>query len=194
MERQVTGVTAAFPGQDLSRHVNQFSTRNKIGRALWGVVQATLFRMSPRPLFGWRRWLLRLFGAKVGPHARIDPNCRVLAPWNLEIGEWAVVGPGTDLHSVGRVVIGRHSMVSQYCHLCAGTHDPTRPELPLVAQDVIVGESCWICAGAFLGPGVTVGSGSVVGARAVVMQPVPERVVVMGNPAKVVLPRRIREA
>jgi len=177
--------------QDLSKHRSPFSAKHKIARVLWGIVAGSLFRFSPRPLHIWRRMLLRLFRARIGPHVRIDSKCRIFAPWNLEIGEWVVIGPWTDLHSVGRIVIGPHCMVSQYCHLCAGSHDPSVASLSLLAQDVVIGDSCWICAGAFVGPGVTVGAGSVVGARSVALQDVDARVVVIGNPAKTVLPRRM---
>jgi len=177
--------------QDLSQHKSPFSTGHKIARVVWGIVAVTLFRFSPRPCHVWRRMVLRLFGASIGGHVRIDPRCRIFAPWNVEIGEWTVIGPWTDIHSVGRVVIGPHTMVSQYCHLCAGTHDPSRKELPLLAQDITIGESAWLCAGAFVGPGVTIGTGAVVAARSVVFQNVGEWVVVMGNPCKSVFPRRI---
>jgi putative colanic acid biosynthesis acetyltransferase WcaF len=92
---------------------------------------------------------------------------------------------------VGRISIGRHSMVSQYVCVMAGSHDASQPDLPLVVQDVVIGESAWVCAGAFLGPGVEVGAGAVVGARAVCFQNVPPRMVALGNPAKVVVPRRL---
>jgi putative colanic acid biosynthesis acetyltransferase WcaF len=82
-------------------------------------------------------------------------------------------------------------MVSQYAQLIAGTHDATQASLPLVAQDVVVGDSAWVCAGAFIGPGVTVGHGALVAARAVVFQDVEPWVVVMGNPARKTFPRRI---
>lgn len=177
--------------QDLSRHKSEFSFPHKIGRVLWWLAWRTLFRPSPRPMRAWRSLLLRAFGAKIGSHARIDPECRVFAPWNLDVGEWVVIGRAVDLHSVGRISIGAHTMVSQYAHVCAGTHDSSRSSLPLLRQNIVVGASVWIGAGAFIGPGVVVGTGSVVAARAVVFQDVPEWRVTMGNPARVVFPRRI---
>jgi len=186
-------MTDKTPSQDLARHCSAFTTGEKIQRLVWGVVSCCLFRPSPRPLNWWRSMLLRLFGARLGAHLRIDPKCHVFAPWNLEVGDWVVLGPGTEIHNVGRVVIGSDTMVSQYCFITSGTHDPSRPGLPLVVQDIHIGDSVWVCAGAFIGPGVTVGKGAVVAARAVVFQDVKEWVTVIGNPAKAVFPRRIVE-
>ena len=177
--------------QNLSFHKSPFGNGHKCLRVIWALAWLLLFRPSPRPLHAWRRLLLRLFGARIGRNVRIDASCRVFVPWNLEVGDWCVIGPGTDLHTVGKIVIGQHTMVSQYCHLCAGTHDPRRANLPLLAQNIAIGQSVWICAGAFVGPGVAVGEGAVVGARAVAFQEVKPWSVVMGNPCKAVFPRRI---
>ena len=56
--------------------------------------------------------------------------------------------------------------------------------MPLVKAPLCVGDNAWICTDAFIGPGVTVGRGSVVGARAVVVHDVPDGDTVAGNPAR----------
>ncbi len=83
-------------------------------------------------------------------------------------------------------------MVSQRTHLCAGTHDYSLPDLPLRRPPIRIGSGGWICADAFIGPGVTVHDNSVVGARAVVTKDVPAGMVVAGNPARVVKTRLMR--
>ncbi|MEE9211386.1 MAG: hypothetical protein V3U29_01905, partial [Phycisphaeraceae bacterium] len=82
-----------------------------------------------------------------------------------------------------------HSVVSQDAHLCAGTHDYTQPHLPLQRPPINIGNGVWVCADAFIGPGVTIGDNSVVAARAVVTKDVPPGVVVGGNPAQVITHR-----
>jgi putative colanic acid biosynthesis acetyltransferase WcaF len=77
--------------------------------------------------------------------------------------------------------------------VCAGTHDYTKPNLPLERPPIAIGSGVWIAAGAFIGPGVTVGDNTVVGARAVVMSDVEPGVVVAGNPAKVIKQRPMDE-
>ena len=112
-------------------------------------------------------------------------------PWNLQLGDGAVVGDAVVLYCLARISIGRHSTVSQYSHLCAGTHDYTRRSFPLVTLPVAVGDEVWIATDAFVGPGVSIGDRSVVGARSTVLKDVPPDVVVGGNPAKVIKPRQL---
>jgi len=169
---------------DLSRYENPLPLRNKLGRALWGVVQAVLFRPSLRPCHGWRRFLLRLFGARVGQGALIYPGCRIWAPWNLDIGEYVWLGDDVDCYCVDKIVLGGHSVVSQYAFLCAATHDPTDPHMRLITAPIHIGAGAWVCAGAFVGPGRTIGEGAIVGARAVVTKDVPPWTIVGGNPAR----------
>jgi len=145
-----------------------------------------LVRLSPHPCHGWRRTVLRLFGAKVGSQARIAASARIFMPWNLEIGEWSAIGPDVFVYSLGKVRIGRRATVSYRSHICAGSHDFTDPTIPLVKPPVTIEDDAWIGTDAFIGPGVTVGEGAMVGARAVVVKDVEPRMVVAGHPARVI--------
>jgi len=93
------------------------------------------------------------------------------------------------VYNLGEVRIGSHTVISQDAYLCAGTHDYTKPDMPLQLTPITIGSGVWVCAGAFVGPNVTVGDNSVVGARAVVTKDVPPGMVVGGNPARVIKPR-----
>ncbi|TAM53877.1 MAG: putative colanic acid biosynthesis acetyltransferase [Acidobacteria bacterium] len=154
-------------------------------RVAWALAKP-LFRWSPRVAFGWRNALLRLFGARVGRGVRIEPSVAVAMPWNLKLGDWSAVGANARLYSLGSITLGSGVTVSQGAHLCAGTHDYTDPKMPLLRPPVSVGDQAWICADAFVGPGVRVGEGAVIGARAVVVKDVEQWTVVAGNPARVV--------
>lgn len=154
-------------------------------RVLWGL-GALLFRWSPRPLYGWRNALLRLFGAKLGRAVRFYPSAEVFYPWNLEAGDYTTVGPRVQLYSLGKITLGPECLISQNVHICAGSHDYTKPNLPLVTPPVTVGRGVWMCADAFVGPGVTVGDYAVLAARAVVVRDVAAGAVVAGNPARAV--------
>ncbi len=159
-------------------------TRSELaGRVLWAACRP-LFRWSPRLCWGWRCWLLRLFGARVGAHVHIHPSARVFIPWNLEIGDWSSVGFDALIYNLGPARIGSRATVSQRAHLCGGTHDFRDDAMPLIKSPIVVGDDVWICADAFVGPGVTVGSRAVVGARAVVVKDVSEGEIVAGNPAR----------
>ena len=168
-----------------NRKVAKYSRSELAGRALWGLCRP-LFHFSPRICWGWRRWLLRIFGAKVGNHVHIDPSAKIFIPWNLEIGDWSAVGFDALIYNLGPVVIGKKVTISQRAHLCAGTHDFRDPSMQLVKSSITVANDVWICADAFVGPGVTVGTRAIVGARAVAVKDVDGGVVIAGNPARVV--------
>jgi putative colanic acid biosynthesis acetyltransferase WcaF len=160
--------------------------RNRAARWGWRVAWTLLYRPSPIVCHGWRRAILRLFGARVGRGAHPYPSCRIWAPWNLTLGDHSCLGDGVECYSVARIALGAHAIVSQRSHLCAATHDYEDPAFPLVARPIVIGAYAWVAAEAFVGPGVAVGEGAVVGARAVVVRDVPAWSVVAGNPARVV--------
>ena len=155
-------------------------------RLAWGVVQATLFRWSPRPWHGLRAWLLRLFGAAIPQPGQvvIFPSAVVTFPNRLALGPRSMVGPRVRIYNLATVTLERGANLSQGCHLCAGTHDYLRWSMPLVARPITVGANAWLAADVFVGPGVTVGELCVVGARSVVVRDLPPRMVCAGNPCR----------
>ncbi|MBM9594021.1 LbetaH domain-containing protein [Roseitranquillus sediminis] len=157
---------------------------DRLRRGLWQMVRALLFAPSPVPFHGWRRALLRAFGAQVGARAAIYPGARIYAPWRLEIAEGATVGDGATLYSVDTIRLGPRAIVSQGAHLCTASHDLRSPGFELISAPIVLEADSWVAAEAFVGPGVTFGEGSVAGARAVVIRTVPSRAIVAGNPAR----------
>ena len=158
-------------------------------RAMWGIVQASLYRFSPPRAAGWRRFWLRRFGAKLGQSAS-QATARVVHPWLLEMGDQSMIGDRVKVYNLGRITVGNHTVISQDVTLCAGTHDYADPALPLIRSEIRIGNGVWVCAEAFIGPGVEIGDNAIVGARAVVTKDVPAGMVVAGNPARVIKPRR----
>jgi putative colanic acid biosynthesis acetyltransferase WcaF len=142
-------------------------------------------------MFGWRRMWLRLFGADVSGTSQVYPTTWVMHPWLLTMAEHSVMSDGVTVYNPGRVTVGRHTVVSQDVYLCAGTHDYTKADLPLRRPPITIGNGVWVCAGAFVCPGVTIGDNTVIGARAVVVKDVPAGVVAGGNPARVIKPREM---
>jgi len=173
-----------------NRQANKYTRREHILRVLWALAQP-LFRYSPRPCFGWRRSLLRLFGAQVGPHVHIAPSAQIMFPWQLQIGAWSAIGDQVRIYNLGRITIGEQVTISQHAHLCAGTHDYAQASMPLLKPPIQIHDQAWVCADAFVGPNVTVAAGAVVGARAVVVADVPSWTIVAGNPAQHIGERRL---
>jgi putative colanic acid biosynthesis acetyltransferase WcaF len=170
---------------------NQLGYRNRAVRALWAVVWAILFRSSPAPFFGWRRFLLRCFGASIGLQAHPYPRCRIWAPWNLTMGAHSCLANDVDCYSVDAVVLGDFATVSQQSMLCTATHDYSDPAFRLVTKPITIGPRAWIGARAFIAPGVNVGEGAVVGAASAVFRDVETWTVVGGNPARLLKNRSI---
>jgi len=171
-----------------NRKEPKYTGTEQMMRVLWAGV-SPLFRLSPRVFWAWRVFLLRLFGARIGRKVHVYPSARIYFPWNLEIGDWSAVGEGACIYNLGPIRIGRHVTISQYAHLCAGTHDYRDPSFPLLKTPITIEDQAWICADAFIGPGLTVRQGAVVGARAVVVGNVDAWKIVAGNPARVIRER-----
>jgi putative colanic acid biosynthesis acetyltransferase WcaF len=167
-----------------------FSLSNRLLRALWIPVWRLGAGWTPRQLHPWRRFLLRAFGARMAPGSDVRGSAKVWFPANLEMHEDAVVGPGVNLYTMGKITIGQKTLVSQGAHLCAGTHDFDTPEFQLVSRPISIGAHVWIAAEAFVGPGARIGDGAVVGARAVVFGELEPWTVYSGNPARPIRQRR----
>jgi putative colanic acid biosynthesis acetyltransferase WcaF len=188
---QVLGESKSKDQKQSTHMVNQdtitgpsFSLSNRAARFLWGIVYMLLFRYSPIPLHSWRNFLLRIFGAKVGKKVRVYPQVKIWAPWNLNLSDQCAVAGGTILYSQGKISIGYRATVSQGSHLCAGTHDYTKPGFPLITKPIVIGDHAWVAAEVFVHPGVTIGDGCVVGARSVVTKDMPTWMVCSGHPCK----------
>lgn len=167
-----------------NRAQRDWGRRAQLCRVLWALCHP-LFRFSPRPFWGFRRWILRCFGAQIGQQVHIHPTVRIMMPWHLRIDDQAAVGDGAILYALGRIEIGARATVSQYAHLCAGTHDLTDPARPLVKAPITIGADAWVCADAFVGPAVRIGAGAVLGARAVAMRDLPAERIGFGNPMQI---------
>ena len=171
-----------------------FSLSNRLRRLSWGIVYALLFRPSPRPCHAWRAFLLRRYGARLGSHCHVYPKATIWAPWNLVLDDYAGIADGVTCYSMATVTLGKKVVVSQGVHLCTGTHDYQDPSFQLYALPIRVGDGAWLCADSFVGPGVTIGEGAVIGARAVVTKDMPPWMVCAGNPCKPLKPRVLRAA
>jgi putative colanic acid biosynthesis acetyltransferase WcaF len=176
-----------------NRSAQKYPWSEMVRRVLW-MVGKYLFHWSPRPLFGWRRFVLRLFGAEIGTGVNIYPSATIYFPWKLTVGDWSAIGENTLIYNLGPITIGEQVTISQNAHLCAGTHDHTDPAMPLEKPPITVRDQAWVCADAFVGPGVTVGEGAVIAARAVAVKDVDDWMIVGGNPARPVKERELRNS
>ncbi len=173
----------------LDRAVSPYTMREKVGRVLWNYLGQKAFRCTFHNWYGLRNALLRLFGAKVGTPVRIRPTVLVEQPWNLAIGNNSSIGDRAIIYCLGPITIGEHVSISQGAHLCAGTHDYRKLDMPLLRPPIVVRDFAWIAADAFVGPNVEVGEGVLLGARACAMKNLDAWTIYAGNPAQPVKAR-----
>ncbi len=171
---------------------DRIPTDDRLARLFWDIVWRFLFRISPRPLWAWRRALLNAFGARIHADARIYPSVRVSAPWKLSVGARSCLGPAVECYNVAEIIIHEDVTVSQYAYLCTASHDIHSPGRELTANPITLCRGAWVFARAMIGPGVTIEEGGVVGASSMVTKDVPAFCVVAGNPARQVSERRFR--
>lgn len=158
-------------------------------RIVWAVVNRFIFPFLPEEI---RKTILRLFGAKIGK-ALVYRTVKIYAPWNLVIGDWTCIGHDVEIYNKAVVKIGNQCVVSQGAYICTAGHDVSSPLMKLTTGPIMIGDQCWVAARAILLSGVSLGEGAVVGAGAVVPKDVPPWSIVVGNPARVVGKRELRD-
>ena len=161
-----------------------FSFGDRLRRLLWSIVFSLLFKPSPRPFHGWRRFLLRCFGAKIGSDCHIYPHARIWAPWNLICGDVVAVADEANIYNPMPIVLSSHCTISQQAYLCGATHDHNHPDFPLISASIEIGAYAWICARATVQPGVRVAEGAVLGLGAVATKNLEPWSVNVGIPAR----------
>lgn len=166
-----------------------FRGRSGLMCQLWWLVQACLFSTSPQFMYGWRRFLLRLFGANIGSGVIIRPSVRVTYPWRLEIKDYSWIGDHVELYTLDKIIIGKNSVVSQRSYLCAGSHNPSSRSFSIFAKPIIIEDGVWIATDVFVAPGVTIGENAIIGARSSVFSNIAANYIYMGTPARPVKER-----
>lgn len=175
-----------FQRMDQFRVPPGFRGRSAAYTQLWWIVQSTLFGMSPQVFYGWRRWLLRLFGANIGKGVILRPSLRVTYPWKLKVGDFCHIGDEVVLYTLGEIEIGDCVVISQRSYICTGSHDYTSRTFDIFAKKINIASEAWVATDVFVAPGVTIGNGAVVGARSSVFDDVPPGAIYVGTPARFV--------
>lgn len=178
--------------QDLSLYKTpkNFRGKSKITVQLWWITYAFLFRPSPQVLYGWRRFLLRCFGAKIGKGVIVRPTAQITYPWKIKIGYNSWIGDDVVLYSLGEIEIGKNTVISQKSYLCGGTHDYNKMDFTILNKPIIVKDNCWLATDVFVAPGITIEKGTIVGARSSVFKNLPEMKICVGNPAIAIKDRK----
>ena len=170
-----------------------YEPKEYIYRMFWDAVKNTIWKLIWHRFYFIHTIILKLFGAKIEGNILAFSSTSIWRPWDLKIGKYVAIGPRVHIYNLAKIYIGDNTVISQDVYLCGGTHDYSVPTLPLVRKDLYIGKNVWICAGAFVAPGVKIGDGAVIAARSVVTKDVEPWTVVGGNPAKFLKKRIIKE-
>jgi putative colanic acid biosynthesis acetyltransferase WcaF len=160
-----------------------FSLETRLRRQAWDICWILLYRTSPRPLHAWRSFLLRLFGATLGPNCHFYPASKVWAPWNLVCAESVAAADGAEIYNPAPITFGSHAILSQDSYICGATHDYDDPAFPLLAYAMSFGAYSWVCARASVAPGVHMAEGAVLGLGSVATRNLEAWTVYAGVPA-----------
>ena len=172
--------------QDLSKFkVPEFFRNKSIWTIqLWWIVEAMLFHTSPQFLFGWRCFLLRFFGAKIGRNVKIRSSASITYPWNLSIGDHSWIGDDCTLYNLDKIVIGSNVALAHKVYLNTGGHDYKKITFDIFSKPIVIEDECWITNDVYIAPGVTIGKGAIIGARSTVLHDMPPGMICVGTPAK----------
>ena len=170
---------------------HNFRGRSGLVVQLWWFTDFFFFKLSPQIMYGWRRFLLRLFGAKIGKNVIIRPNVTITYPWKVAIGDYSWIGDNVELYSLGEIKIGSNVVISQKSYLCAASHDYDKEDFPIWSKKITIEDECWLATDVYVAPGVTIGTGTVVGARSSVFKNLPKRKICVGSPAVIIKNREI---
>ncbi|CAA6826003.1 MAG: Colanic acid biosynthesis acetyltransferase WcaF (EC [uncultured Sulfurovum sp.] len=177
--------------QDLSKFKlpPNFRGRSGIVTQLWWLVEFFLFKPSPQFMYRWRRFLLKSFGANIGKNVIIRPSVSTQFPWKVSIGDNSWIGDDVVLYSLGEIEIGKNVCISQKSYLCAASHDYDKDDFPIWSKKVTIEDECWLATDVYVAPGVTIGKGTVIGARSSVFKDLPSGKVCIGSPTQVIKDR-----
>lgn len=172
--------------QDLSSFSvpSSFRERSKVTVQLWWIIENSVFRLSPQVFYGWRRFLLRLFGAKIGKNVKIRSTVKITYPWKVEVGENSWVGDDCVLYSLGEIKIGKNVALAHKVYLNTGGHNYKVSTFDIFSKPVFIEDECWITNDVYVAPGIIIGKGAIIGARSTVLQDMPEGMICFGSPAK----------
>ncbi len=180
-----------YQNLELFKVPDDFRGASKVKVQIWWIVQGTLFALSPQFLYGWRRFLLRLFGASIGKGVLIRSSVKVTYPWKITIGEHSWIGENCELYSLNKILIGNNVAIAHSVYFNTGLHDYTRETFDILSKPIIVEDECWITNDVYIAPGITIGKGVIVGARSSVFKDLDRGKIYVGSPAKYIKDRII---
>lgn len=175
---------------DLSKFNNSwYKPGNPIARMFWYFFNVLFIKNGWFPFSGFKVFLLRLFGAKIGKGVVIKPNVNIKYPWKLKIGNHVWIGEGVWIDNLDQVTIGSNSCLSQGAFLLCGNHNYKTVSFDLMVSPIHLDDGVWIGAKAIVCPGVIAGTQAVLTVGSVATKSMDAYGIYSGNPAQKVKER-----
>ncbi len=166
-----------------------FTLKENILRTIWILIGSTLFRFSFHNWYLYRSIILKLFGSRIDKNVRIRRTARIEMPWKLTIGKNSAIGDYAVIYNQSEICIGKNATISQYSHLCTGSHVYSVASFIHFSKPIVIEDYAWVASNAFVGPGVRISEGAILGACAVTMHNLEAWTIYAGNPSKVISKR-----
>jgi putative colanic acid biosynthesis acetyltransferase WcaF len=171
------------------RRVSPWSFTYRVRMLLWEFCWSIFCSWTPKPLNRWRLIWLRFFGAKLHGIPFVHQKAIVDMPWNLTMFHRSTLGNAAHIYSQGPITIHEFATVAQEAYLCTGYHDFELKSTPLHTKPIVVEKWAFVGGRAWVGPGVTIGEGCIIGAMSLVTKSTKPWMVYAGIPARELRPR-----
>ncbi|NNC82979.1 MAG: colanic acid biosynthesis acetyltransferase WcaF [Flavobacteriales bacterium] len=176
---------------DLSRFDNSHYTAGGVlKRWSWYLISHIFFMHGLMPFMGPKRFILRMFGARLGRGLIIKPRVNIKYPWLLEIGDHVWIGEEVWIDNLDQVKLGDHTCLSQGALLLCGNHDYKKSTFDLITRPISIAQGAWIGARSTVVGGVSVAEHAVLSVGSVATSDLEAYMIYQGNPAR---PMRKRE-
>lgn len=164
--------------------VHGFSSRKEqLQYHLWKFIGRYIFKMMIGPVYGLRRWYLRLFGATIGSGTNVSNHAIIVMPSWITIGKNVSVDDYVYFNA--KAIIGDDVSLSSYVKIISGGHDVRDKNFTYIHKPVKIGKNAFIGANSVLMGGVVISDFVAVGANSFVLHDVPENSIAYGNPCEV---------
>jgi putative colanic acid biosynthesis acetyltransferase WcaF len=161
-------------------------------RVLWMIFSSLFFQSYLLPVSSPKRFLLRVFGARIGKKVIIKPAVLIKHPWYLSVGDYTWIGEKVWVDNLVPVEIGDNVCISQGAMLLTGNHNYKSPGFDLIMKGIRIDNGSWIGAKAVVCPGVECGFQSVLTVGSVATRNLEPNQIYTGNPAQQVRKRELK--